>query len=48
VQTICFCWQGIAHRDVKPENLVMTEDLDLHGPLVKLADFGFASIYEGE
>ncbi|KAI0701142.1 Pkinase-domain-containing protein [Cerioporus squamosus] len=35
--------QGIAHRDLKPENVLLTDDAP---PMVKLADFGLASVID--
>ena len=36
---------GICHRDLKPAN-ILVEDLNLRGePYVKLADFGFATLF---
>jgi serine/threonine protein kinase len=37
---------GVAHRDIKPENLMLMKDLDVDGVLIKLADFGFARLYD--
>ena len=39
---------GIAHRDIKPENLMLSKDMDVGGTLIKLADFGFATMYDTE
>eukprot|EP00929_Paragymnodinium_shiwhaense_P020312 TRINITY_DN13585_c1_g4_i1.p1 TRINITY_DN13585_c1_g4~~TRINITY_DN13585_c1_g4_i1.p1 ORF type:complete len:643 (-),score=136.71 TRINITY_DN13585_c1_g4_i1:109-2037(-) len=33
---------SILHRDVKPENILLTEGLDWHAAIIKLADFGVA------
>jgi calcium/calmodulin-dependent protein kinase I len=38
--------RGIAHRDIKPENIMLKKDLDVNGELIKLADFGFARLYD--
>ena len=35
--------KGVAHRDVKLENMLLDENLDL-----KLADFGMSKIFAGE
>jgi TonB family protein len=37
----------IAHRDVSPDNLMLTRDVDGH-PLVKLIDLGIAKALEGQ
>jgi serine/threonine protein kinase len=34
--------QGIAHRDMKPENLLFSEDF-----ILKVADFGFSTMLQG-
>ena len=36
---------GIVHRDIKPDNVLLTDDID--GVLAKLADFGLAKILKG-
>jgi serine/threonine-protein kinase len=38
--------QRIVHRDVSPDNLMLTRDADGH-PLVKLIDLGIAKAFEG-
>jgi len=38
--------QKIVHRDVSPDNLMLTRDADGH-PLVKLIDLGIAKAFEG-
>ena len=38
--------RGIAHRDIKPENIMLKKDMDVMGELIKLADFGFARLYD--
>jgi serine/threonine-protein kinase len=38
--------QKIVHRDVSPDNLMLTRDVDGH-PLVKLIDLGIAKAFEG-
>ena len=40
--------RGIAHRDIKPENIMLQKNLDIDGELIKLADFGFARLYDNE
>lgn len=37
----------IVHRDVSPDNLMLTRDVDGH-PLVKLIDLGIAKVLEGQ
>lgn len=35
---------GIAHRDIKPDNILFTEKRDM----VKLADFGVSEMFQGD
>ena len=39
---------GIAHRDVKPENLMFEEGTETSSPVVKLLDFGMAVKHDGD
>lgn len=34
---------GIAHRDLKPDNILLTDD---EPPIVKIADFGLAKMVD--
>ena len=36
--------KGIVHRDIKPGNILVSEDRTRNGPLVKVADFGIARV----
>jgi len=36
---------NIAHRDMKPDNILMCSD-DIENPSIKLTDFGFAIEYD--
>jgi len=38
--------RGVAHRDVKPENLLFTNAGSIEGNVLKLADFGFAAHFD--
>ncbi|KAA8490898.1 Serine/threonine-protein kinase SAPK10 [Porphyridium purpureum] len=39
----------IAHRDIKPENILLTTgNIDMDDHAIKLCDFGFSVVYEGE
>lgn len=35
---------GVAHRDLKPQNLLCTPD----GMTIKIADFGLSKMFEGQ
>jgi len=37
----------MVHRDLKPENILL-ESSDMNNISVKLADFGFATLYDAE
>lgn len=36
--------QGISHRDIKPENFIVTSDEKDRKVIVKLSDFGLATL----
>ncbi len=39
--------QGVVHRDLKPDNIILVEGTDGQGPLVKVLDLGLAKIVDG-
>lgn len=39
--------KGMVHRDLKPENILL-ESSDMNNISVKLADFGFATLFDSE
>ncbi|KXS22345.1 Pkinase-domain-containing protein [Gonapodya prolifera JEL478] len=46
VSALSYCHESnIIHRDLKPENLLLAETDGPNQPIVKIADFGFSSIY---
>lgn len=45
MQAISYCHKkGIAHRDIKPQNILITQGVDKELPEIRLIDFGFAKI----
>jgi len=39
--------KGMVHRDLKPENILL-ESKDIENTSIKLADFGFATLFDAD
>ncbi len=48
LEQACACLQGVANRDLKLENLLLSQDCsDGRRPLLKICDFGFSKVQSG-